>query len=579
MSLFDKLKRIYTSLSFRIIMILLVVMLGLAYLFSAGVVAAIQGISNTRDGMTESRVVSERINNQIAQIENTLRIASLAVQGRELSSHQQHSLLDSLKAKSNLIDTYILPENNLPIELAECGKRIREGRFMAWSQAYMKSIPGEKPYPTVTCMVPLINFQKKVYAILCSDYQFTSSKVKDKYNDLTFYYNIKDSSGLYLCHWDSTLIMTHATKDMKESDMQGSLFLNSKVGNTGWTINGRVRFDEDSQLTRMLKLAVYIVTGLLFLLLSLAVIFIVRWHIRPLQKITDAANAVSNGDFRAELPKVWANTEIKHLRNSFRRMQIKLVDYIDDLKTSTEKNASMERDLTIASEIQQGLLSKVFPKRKDVDIYGMQKPARIVGGDLYDFFIFEDHLFFCIGDVSGKGVPAALFMTVVCHLFRHIGRHTKDPALITKSINLELADGNKKSMFCTLFLGILDLKTLKLEFCNAGHNYPVWLQKNKIDYIVAKADIPTGAFSEAEYRIQELQLEPGDALFLYTDGVTEAQNNQQDYWGEESLLKTLKDTPPESSMHELTDNVLKSVASFTEGAVQNDDITILCLRV
>ena len=131
-------------------------------------------------------------------------------------------------------------------------------------------------------------------------------------------------------------------------------------------------------------------------------------------------------------------------------MQVKLVDYINDLKTSTEKNASMERDLAIASEIQQGLLPKVFPDREDVDIYGMQKPARIVGGDLYDFFIFEDHLFFCIGDVSGKGVPAALFMTVVCHLFRHIGRHTKDPALITKSINLELAEGNKKSMFCTL---------------------------------------------------------------------------------------------------------------------------------
>lgn len=579
MSLFQKLKRIYTSLSFRIILILLVVMLGLGYLFSTGIALAIQGVSNVQDGIREERVVSENISNQIFRIENTLRIASLVVQGRELSLNQQRSFIDSLKVKSSLNDVYILPSKSLPIELDDCRRLIEGGKLMAWSQAYMKSIQGNKSHPTITCMVPLINFQKKVYAILCSDYQFSLGQEKDMLSDLTFYYNIKDSNGLYLCHWDSTLVMTYATQDMKESNIQGSVSSNSKIGDMGWTINGRVRFDEDSQVTRILKLIVYITTGFLFLWLSLAVIFIVRWHIKPLQKITDAANAVANGDFRAELPKVWANTEIRHLRNSFRRMQIKLVDYIDDLKTSTEKNAAMERDLTIASEIQQGLLSKVFPDREDVDIYGMQKPARIVGGDLYDFFIFDNHLFFCIGDVSGKGVPAALFMTVVCHLFRHIGRHTKDPALITKSINLELADGNKKSMFCTLFLGILDLKTLKLEFCNAGHNYPVWLQKDKTDYIVAAADVPTGAFGEAEYRIQEMQLKPGDALFLYTDGVTEAQNHQQDYWGEDSLLNTLRNAPSGVSMHELTDLVLKSVDDFTEGAVQNDDITILCLRV
>lgn len=579
MSLFKKLKRIYTSLSFRIILILLVVMLGLGYLFSTGIALAIQGVSNVQDGIREERVVSDNISNQIFKIENTLRIASLVVQGRELSLAQQQSFIDSLRVKSNLNDVYILPSKNLPIELVDCRRLIEEGKLMAWSQAYMKSIQGNKSHPTITCMVPLINFQKKVYAILCSDYQFSSGQEKDGLSGLTFYYNIKDSNGLYLCHWDSTLVMTYASKDMRESDMQHTVSSNSKIGDMGWTINGRVRFDEDSQVTRILKLIVYITTGNLFLLLALAVIFIVRWHIRPLQKITDAANAVANGDFRAELPKVWANTEIKHLRNSFRRMQIKLVDYIDDLKTSTEKNASMERDLAIASEIQQGLLSKVFPDREDVDIYGMQKPARIVGGDLYDFFIFEDHLFFCIGDVSGKGVPAALFMTVVCHLFRHIGRHTKDPALITKSINLELADGNKKSMFCTLFLGVLNLKTLKLQFCNAGHNYPVWLQKDKTDFIVAAADVPTGAFGEAEYRIQEMQLKPGDALFLYTDGVTEAQNHQQEYWGEDSLLNILKDAPSGISMHELTDRVLKSVDDFTGDAVQNDDITILCLRV
>ena len=543
MTLFQKLKRIYTSLAFRIILILLVVMLGLGYLFSTGIVLAIQGVSNAQDGIREERVVSEKISNQIFRVENALRIASLVVQGRELSLAQQRSFIDSLKVKSNLNDVYILPSKNLPIELVDCRRLIEEGKLMAWSQAYMKSIQGNKSRPTITCMVPLINFQKKVYAILCSDYQFSSGQEKDMLSDLTFYYNIKDSNGLYLCHWDSTLVMTYATQDMKESNIQGSVSSNSKIGDMGWTINGRVRFDEDSQVTRILKLIVYITTGFLFLWLSLAVIFIVRWHIKPLQKITDAANAVANGDFRAELPKVWANTEIKHLRNSFRRMQIKLVDYIDDLKTSTEKNASMERDLTIASEIQQGLLSKVFPDREDVDIYGMQKPARIVGGDLYDFFIFDNHLFFC------------------------------------KSINLELADGNKKSMFCTLFLGILDLKTLKLEFCNAGHNYPVWLQKDKTDYIVAAADVPTGAFGEAEYRIQEMQLKPGDALFLYTDGVTEAQNHQQDYWGEDSLLNTLRNAPSGVSMHELTDLVLKSVNDFTEGAVQNDDITILCLRV
>ena len=178
MTLFQKLKRIYTSLAFRIILILLVVMLGLGYLFSTGIVLAIQGVSNAQDGIREERVVSEKISNQIFRIENALRIASLVVQGRELSLAQQRSFIDSLKVKSNLNDVYILPSKNLPIELVDCRRLIEEGKLMAWSQAYMKSIQGNKSRPTITCMVPLINFQKKVYAILCSDYQFSSGQEK-----------------------------------------------------------------------------------------------------------------------------------------------------------------------------------------------------------------------------------------------------------------------------------------------------------------------------------------------------------------------------------------------------------------
>lgn len=342
--------------------------------------------------------------------------------------------------------------------------------------------------------------------------------------------------------------------------------------------SGDFNADEES-LVVVLKAIVYFISGFVFLLLSLAIILIVNWQIKPLRKIAEAADAVSMGDFQAELPTVWANTEIRRLRNSFYCMQQRLIAYVEDLKETTHQNAVLEHDVAVAADIQKAMLPKSILEHEKFDIYGIQQPARLVGGDLYDFFLHDGKLFFCIGDVSGKGVPAALFMTVVIHLFRNVGRHTDNPAEIAGAINQELADGNEKNMFCTLFIGVLDIETRKLQFCNAGHNTPIFIHENSVSFMQIDADIPAGAYADFDYQMQEIQLEKNDAFFFYTDGVTEATDVNGHYFGESATLASVITCPLGCSMKELTLHMLESVVKFVGEAEQNDDITILTLRV
>lgn len=258
------------------------------------------------------------------------------------------------------------------------------------------------------------------------------------------------------------------------------------------------------------------------------------------------------------------------------------------MQSVTKKKAGIERDLQIASAIQMGMLPKLypaFPERTDIDVFGFLKPAKTVGGDLYDYFIRDGKLFFCIGDVSGKGVPASLFMAVIRALFRNVSLHSEDPADILSSLNTAISDGNDHNMFCTMFLGILDLETGHLDYCNAGHNSPV-IRRIKDDGTIEvgfadpQANIAIGVFDGFSYVKEETVLKPGEAIFLYTDGVTEAEDVHKNLFGDEAALHALADARNHkaSSAKSFVEYVYDVVKTYAEGTEQSDDITMVVVE-
>lgn len=244
------------------------------------------------------------------------------------------------------------------------------------------------------------------------------------------------------------------------------------------------------------------------------------------------------------------------------------------LKYISEKKEKMENELKIASDIQMSMIPKTFPpfpERKDIDLSAALVPAKEVSGDLYDFFIRDEKLFFCIGDVSGKGVPASLLMAVTRSLFRSVSAHNDNPQEIVSTMNNSLSDMNESNMFVTFICCVLDLKSGKMQYCNAGHNAPLILT-DKMSELPVNPNLPLGVLRYWEYTVQDVTLHYDDAIFLYTDGITEAENPNHELFGIERLKHTLSGRKA-AQAH--LDNVKRAVAGFVKEAPQSDDLTML----
>lgn len=325
----------------------------------------------------------------------------------------------------------------------------------------------------------------------------------------------------------------------------------------------------------------------MFGILAIAIAAIVRLHLHGLSHIADAATAISNGNFDTPLPVIHQHTEVRMLRDSFVKMQNALSQYMLDLRNATEQKVSLQRDIEITGQIQQGMLPVDFQQRDDVDIYGRLTPAKIVGGDLYDYFVrkvsndygaIDDYLFFCVGDVSGKGIPASLLMSVITHMVRNMSRRTTNTRRICNSINATISERNTQNMFCTLFMGVLNLRTGRLDYCNAGHNPPIVVRDGKAEFMNPEVNIPIGVDGTMKFKSQTMYLNKGDILFLYTDGVNEAENSNKELFGNEATLKAVASAANSTSMKVLTANVLANVNAFAEGTNQSDDITLVAIK-
>ncbi len=302
----------------------------------------------------------------------------------------------------------------------------------------------------------------------------------------------------------------------------------------------------------------------------------------PLIKLAESAQEIATGRFDTQLPTIKSKDEIRLLRDSFDHMQTSLARYVEELKVTTAQNASIESELGVARNIQMSMLPFTwppFPDRDDLDIFGSVAPARAVGGDLFDFRIRDEKLYFCIGDVSGKGIPAALVMTVISSMFRTLSASEDSPLQIMTAINSSISTRNENMMFVTLFVGALDLSTGVLQYTNAGHNAPFVITGGEARMMSVDANIPVGVLEDWSFTPQETTLSPGEILFLYTDGLTEATRSDGELFGEERVLEELSSHGEDISAERVVADMTAAVNRFIGKAEQSDDLTMLVLKM
>lgn len=310
----------------------------------------------------------------------------------------------------------------------------------------------------------------------------------------------------------------------------------------------------------------------------------------PLSAITRSIRAFARQSgtlSTVSLPAVESANELGMLRDSVGQMMDDIVDYTRKLHDVTKEQERIRAELSIAHEIQSSMLPKIFPpytEKKEIDLYATMQPAKEVGGDFYDFYLLDErHLVIVVADVAGKGVSASLFMVIAKTILKNflltaIGED--DLAAAVACTNDQLCQNNEALMFVTAFIGMLDLKTGRFVYVNAGHNPPVLYRaaEDACHYLKTKKTFVLGVMEGRDYLRQECMLSPGDRLFLYTDGVTEALNESNDMYGEERLLACMNQSHMGSkSCQELLLAVRESLAAHVGTADQSDDITMLAL--
>ena len=475
-----------------------------------------------------------------------------------------------------------------------------------WSEPYYDDGGGEMMMTTYSR--PLYDSEGKLYGMLIAD--LSLEWLTDLVGGIQAFdnsYNLMVSrNASFIVHPNRELILnetifssTYGDTDKSLAKMQDDILSGragqvlrdneggkyfvfySPVETTQWTVAIVCPRSELYAEVKTLR-GVLIILGIIALLLMIALSYKgIRKVVAPVEDFSDVAKKIAQGDFTVELPQIRSKDELRELHDSFEYLQHSLVKYIDELKSTTANKARIERELHIARGIQMGMIPKIFPpfpERDDLELAAKLVPAKEVGGDLYDFFIDDEKLYFIIGDVSGKGIPASLVMAVTCRLFRSVASHLDKPEEIIASLNDSLADGNESNMFCTAFLGVLDLTTGHLRYCNAGHNAPFIIGADgRVALLDVVPNLPLGLFGGFPYEGQELQLDKQTMLYMFTDGVNEAENGAKEQFGDlrlEGLLR--RNATLESSG--IISATLAEVEHHADGAEQSDDITVMCIK-
>ncbi|MBO7148041.1 MAG: SpoIIE family protein phosphatase [Lentisphaeria bacterium] len=332
-------------------------------------------------------------------------------------------------------------------------------------------------------------------------------------------------------------------------------------------------------------ITIYCLICFIFLILILLTgYFLAHRLTRPITKLIETAGQIGNGHLDTKI-RIDSKDELEDLAEAINKMADDLKGYIHNLNLAAQEKQRTEAELKAAAEIQLSMLPgkfPPFPERKELDIHACMIPAKEIGGDLYDFFFIDnDHLFFVIGDVSGKGIPAALFMATAKTLMRSLAANHHSPAEILLHTNNFLAAENDTCMFITVFCGILDCRTGEVVCCNAGHNLP--FRKNTSSATMEKfaSGFPLGPFPQEGKgfcKEERITLTENELLILYTDGFTEAQNENGELFGIERLQKIIHESTPGENLQTFTETLLQEVRKYSGSAPQSDDQTMLIIR-
>lgn len=394
--------------------------------------------------------------------------------------------------------------------------------------------------------------------------------------EIALYYN--DSLTLQAVH-----DMVDGKRGMVEYNYGEERFLfYAPIQATGWSaIVSCMHSDIFAKVYDMrTKVMMVAIPGLI--LLVILCYLLIRYMMHPLNEFAHSAMEIARGNFSVKLPHRNNSYEMKTLYKSFSFLQNSLQNYIDELQLATINKERIESELRIARDIQMGMVPKIFPpfpEREDVDLYAKLIPAKEVGGDLYDFFIENNKLHFIIGDVSGKGVPASLVMSVTCRLFRTVASSIHVPSGIMKALNDALSESNESNMFCTAFVGVMDFNTGVLKYCNAGHNPPVIIDaEGNTTMLPVIPNLALGIWKDFDFEDQEIKIEKGSNIFLYTDGVTESESINKELFGEKRMLECLAKYHSKSPRI-IVEEMLNAIKTHAVNAEQNDDITILCCKL
>lgn len=344
-----------------------------------------------------------------------------------------------------------------------------------------------------------------------------------------------------------------------------------------------VMADRQAFLMRLCAILIGITT-----VITLALIKVVNTAlVKPINSLASAASsyveAKEEGEVSAlALLDIHTGDEVENLSHALKRMERDINGYIENLTHVTAEKERIGAELSVATHIQASMLPCIFPafpNRREFDIYATMTPAKEVGGDFYDFFLVDDdHLAVVIADVSGKGVPAALFMVIAKTLIKDHTQSGKPPEEVFTEVNRQLCEANDENLFVTAWMGVLEISTGKLVYVNAGHNPPVIGRKNgETEFLRSRPGFVLAGLDFTKYRAGSLELMPGDLLYLYTDGVTEAMNTAQELYGEERLKRTL-DANVSAAPEEIFKAVKKDLGDFVADAPQFDDITMLAMR-
>ena len=337
--------------------------------------------------------------------------------------------------------------------------------------------------------------------------------------------------------------------------------------------------EKSTQSTKIMILSL----AALLALLSVIALWQGKRIVRPLNTMTESISKIKGDNLEFKIEDTYrTGDEIEILANSFAEMSQKTIEYVDQVRKVTAEKERIGAELQTAATIQNSMLPHIFPpfpERDELELYASMDPAREVGGDFYDFFLVdEDHLCMVIADVSGKGIPAALFMMVSKLILQSYALLGQSPAEILTSANDAICSNNQAGMFVTVWVGILEISTGRLTAANAGHEFPV-LKRAAGDFELFKDKhgFVIGGMEGLKYKQYELQLEPGDKLFVYTDGVPEATDANLELFGTDRMLAALNEAKDQNPQKVLQ-GVREAVDAFVKEAEQFDDLTMLCLQ-